>query len=1196
MAAVQEQVKPGPAARYDTFIDTQLGRARGRIRSLDISLAVLGLICGTLAYALVVALLDRWFELTPLARQLAFAGFAVAALAYLAGTLVWPLLRSINPYYAAREVERTLPGAKNSVVNWLDLRDESLPPAIRSALVQRAAKDLSKADLEQAISGRRVNWLGGITFALAVATVIALILLRPQRFVRALAPFLEVSRPARTLLTLVKPAGGDVTVSVGDPIHFVVDVDGRVPDVNKPDALKLLYRYRQGDPYEEQPLELKDLSTGREEWGTTLRPERVKNGFWYKVAGGDAETPEYRVNVRSTPHVNSLDVTYHYPRYLRLPDKTLRKHNGDLQALRGTHVFLTAHTNRQVKDGWIEVEFAAGRERIGGELITDDPEAVRFHVVLKQDGRYRIFFASADGERNADPPVHQIQVERDGPPVVTITKPAPDSLQANAVLSLEGRAEDDIGVKDMTLRLKLRDKNLKEIGTLQPKRYRPEKNFRLDNGALPLRLEYRDHLELDKVRDSDGTPVSLQAGIVLEYWLEATDECEIPAANVGESKHYQVLITPPDSDKEQLKQERQRNMEEQRNHEANQDKKMEEENQAIQNQQKQQKSDEEKQSGKDEQPKNQGDEKGSPKDKGSQPDSEQAKKDQETERQLQQLQDKLDKRKQQEGKQGDGSDKKDGPPDKKDGPPDKKDGPPDKKDGPPASTDKKDGPPDKKDGPPTGTDKKNGPPDKKDGPPTSTDKKDGPPDKKDGPPDKKDGPPTGTDKKDGPPTGTDKKDGPPDKKDGPPTGTDKKDGPPDKKDGPPTGTDKKDGPPDKKDGPPTGTDKKDGPPDKKDGPPDKKDDPPTGTDKKDGPLDKKDGPPASTDKKDGPPDKKDGPPDKKDGPPTGTDKKDGPPDKKDGPPTGTDKKDGPPTGTDKKDGPPDKKDGPPDKKDGPPTGTDKKDGPPDKKDGPPTGTDKKDGPPDKKDGPPTGTDKKDSTDGKSNKELLDQLKKELNNLAKDLQSDDPKKREEAAKKLGQLIKQAQEMGKQQGPQGPKETLTEQQKKELGQLAQKLDQARRDAEKQGLQVPGSGDGRDGKEALAQPDPLAGTPNPDHQKRPLDLRLFDKFTAKELEAAARDAGITPEQLEALKKAAKELAERRRAEAEGPELLAPPKRAGTLINQGPRLADAPTGAKDTEVKHGGAGLPPAQFRDAYRSFTSKIAAGTQPPEKKE
>ena len=102
---------------------------------------------------------DPWIGQFETARQFLFLGYLLMAAIYLAAFVVRPLTRRINPYFAARQVERTLPGSKNSVVNWVDLHGQPLPSAIRNALGVRAAKDLARADLDSAISGRRAGIL-----------------------------------------------------------------------------------------------------------------------------------------------------------------------------------------------------------------------------------------------------------------------------------------------------------------------------------------------------------------------------------------------------------------------------------------------------------------------------------------------------------------------------------------------------------------------------------------------------------------------------------------------------------------------------------------------------------------------------------------------------------------------------------------------------------------------------------------------------------------------------------------------------------------------------------------------------------------------------------------------------------------------------------------------------------------------------
>ncbi|HMC63838.1 MAG TPA: hypothetical protein VKI65_02760, partial [Gemmataceae bacterium] len=340
MATAVEPGKQAGAPKYEAFVEKQLTRARARIRLLDMTAAALGLLVAVLAYALGMALLDSWFDLSLGMRQAAVVAFIVGVLVYLGVALIRPLSRQVNPYYAARQVEQTLPEAKNSVVNWLDLRAEKLPPAIRSAVGHRAAQDLSQADLETAISGRRVAWLGGTAGMLFLVAVILLCVFRfsPFRSLlgRALVPFGNAAIAHRTGITIIRPAGGDATVPVNQSVPITVQVDGVVPEPNKPDALKLLFRYSQNDPaYEELRLERGDTAR---EWVARVPEFQVHNGFWYKVTGGDAETAEHRIQIRSAPLLTSFEVTYHFRPYVRRPDFPTADPN--LQGLRGTAVTL----------------------------------------------------------------------------------------------------------------------------------------------------------------------------------------------------------------------------------------------------------------------------------------------------------------------------------------------------------------------------------------------------------------------------------------------------------------------------------------------------------------------------------------------------------------------------------------------------------------------------------------------------------------------------------------------------------------------------------------------------------------------------------------------------------------------------------------------------------------------------------------
>src|SRR5262249_29256749 len=151
---------------------------------------------------------------------------------------------------------------------------------------------------------------------------------------------------------LLQPTNGDATVPVNSSVYFVVQVDGRIPDPNRPDAVRLLIRRSQDDPvYQERRLERGDTDR---EWVYRLPGFDLQTGFWYKVAGGDVETGEYRVQVRSNPLITAWELKYRFRPYLCRPSEVTDKQ--DIEAPRGTEITVRARTNRTPKEGFLQLE------------------------------------------------------------------------------------------------------------------------------------------------------------------------------------------------------------------------------------------------------------------------------------------------------------------------------------------------------------------------------------------------------------------------------------------------------------------------------------------------------------------------------------------------------------------------------------------------------------------------------------------------------------------------------------------------------------------------------------------------------------------------------------------------------------------------------------------------------------------------
>jgi hypothetical protein len=587
---LESRVKPAAGRRYDSLIEQELARAGGRVRSLDLAASAMVLVIGTFVFILAALVLDLCLDLPASARLAGLVVFLLAVLIYVSYLGRLFLRQRVNPYYAALQLERTLPDAKGSVINWLDLHERPLPPAIQASLGARAARDLGRADVEQAISNQRNLWLAAVTAGLTIALIV-LFLTGPGRFgsllARAFAPFEGRGIPTRTDIVLVQPKGGDATVAINQKVTIQVQVLGRVPAVNQPDVPRLHFRYNPNDPFAELPL-VQDPST--DEWTATLLPDQVQNGFWYKITAGDAETPVYQIAVRSIPQVVRCDVVYHHRPYLVLPDRKNRFPNEKtvfpyLRDYRGTEVTLAIKGNRALKQGNLELDLQGEKQEIACEVKAATPDTLHCRFVMERSGNFRIHFLSHDGEANKDRSPYPIDVIPDTAPLVEIRKPGKDiELPANGTLRLEGSAVDDLGVKQITLRLRLTGP---AQPALKPKVYREGKSFKLSNGRYPDLIVYKDFLALDGLKTAGNAAFPLVKGMVLEYWLEAVDNCDYPnpEGNLGQSKRYLVTIGAPEKDQEKVKQERRQAQKDQQEHEQEQDQQLGQLNQQIKDEQ-----------------------------------------------------------------------------------------------------------------------------------------------------------------------------------------------------------------------------------------------------------------------------------------------------------------------------------------------------------------------------------------------------------------------------------------------------------------------------------------------------------------------------------------------------------------------------------------------------------------------------------
>ena len=140
----------------EAFIDKRLRQTRRQLKGVDVAGGLMTLAAGMLAYLMFAAALDDWATTGGLgfaARLLLLLGLVAGGGGYFVFRVLPPLVRRINPVFAAQTIEQSRPTLKNSLINFLLLRNhrQEVAPVVYRALERRAAFDLADSPSETAV-------------------------------------------------------------------------------------------------------------------------------------------------------------------------------------------------------------------------------------------------------------------------------------------------------------------------------------------------------------------------------------------------------------------------------------------------------------------------------------------------------------------------------------------------------------------------------------------------------------------------------------------------------------------------------------------------------------------------------------------------------------------------------------------------------------------------------------------------------------------------------------------------------------------------------------------------------------------------------------------------------------------------------------------------------------------------------------
>ncbi|MFM7183212.1 MAG: hypothetical protein ACKO4Z_00365 [Planctomycetota bacterium] len=520
------------ASKSERYIGRRLTEASAEVKGIALTTFFLGAAVAGVSWLLLGVLVEHWLVAGGLPRWARWIWMTVAIAAAVAAAIRWvlPLIRyRVNLVYAARAIEREHPELHNDVVNAVLARarpDESTPLVLRS-LRRRAAAQLKRVGHDGVVDYTLPLRLAAILASLVVAAVIYE-LVAPKSLllstVRLVAPWAGIAAPARTRIDPPRLQWRQPGKPAAAPAQELAVVQGATTMVRGRQLVVTtsIRNLRQG----ERPLAIvtpRRATGAAASWRVPLAPKKdggfeavlpdaargLDESIDLVVAAGDAQTEPVRVKVVDAPTIVIREVTYAYPKYTGLEERTV-EWQGDLSAIEGTVVKLVAETNQPVDLAWVDfggdgkgdVPLKPGQRdlaRVRGEFTLDlnaDRSGAEHHT-------YRLMFkpkAAASGARSdvvVDQLEHRIDVTPDLAPEVSIVVPEQKVVRVppDAAVTVRVRAADpDFGLASVVVETMIKDgpvvqgPNLITAKGSQDRR----KRFEGDAKLLPARLGARE--------------------------------------------------------------------------------------------------------------------------------------------------------------------------------------------------------------------------------------------------------------------------------------------------------------------------------------------------------------------------------------------------------------------------------------------------------------------------------------------------------------------------------------------------------------------------------------------------------------------------------------------------------------------------------------------------------------------------------
>lgn len=152
------------------------------------------------------------------------------------------------------------------------------------------------------------------------------------------------------------------------------------------------------------------------------------------------------------PLAGDIQLIYHSPTYTGLPPRTVEGGDGNIEAVTGTEVELSAKADRPVRRAFLRIESPKGEDTQELPMHVVDERLLSTRLPIVRDGRYFFVLIDTDGDKIEDRNAHVIRALADVYPEIVLSVPATDiELRDKQTLELHWQAHDDFGLSELNL-------------------------------------------------------------------------------------------------------------------------------------------------------------------------------------------------------------------------------------------------------------------------------------------------------------------------------------------------------------------------------------------------------------------------------------------------------------------------------------------------------------------------------------------------------------------------------------------------------------------------------------------------------------------------------------------------------------------------------------------------------------------------